>query len=133
MKEEIERFKKQLGIVDEETVSNDDFETSVEIDFDDVIKDSDKKQIEVKTEYNALTKGADRADTSLPDIYRRELVPMVTYSDLFTFVIMLCAVITLVISFSHKKQRPLSGKLRRYSYNTYFTGNQVSSSYRHSC
>lgn len=26
---------------------------------------------------------------------RRELVPMVTYTDLFTFVIMLCAVITL--------------------------------------
>jgi len=43
MKDEIARFKKQLGIVDEETVSNDDFETSVEIDFDDVIKDSDKK------------------------------------------------------------------------------------------
>ena len=39
---------------------------------------------------------------------------MVTYSDLFTFVIMLCAVITLVITFSHKKQRPCSGKVRRY-------------------
>lgn len=34
---------------------------------------------------------------------RRELVPMVTYSDLFTFVIMLCAVITLVISSQRKK------------------------------
>ena len=33
----------------------------------------------------------------------RRLVLMVTYSDLFTFVIMLCAVITLVITFSHKK------------------------------
>ena len=33
----------------------------------------------------------------------RRLVLMVTYGDLFTFVIMLCAVITLVITFSHKK------------------------------
>nr|DAI93329.1 MAG TPA: Membrane MotB of proton-channel complex MotA/MotB [Caudoviricetes sp.] len=33
----------------------------------------------------------------------RRLVLMVTYSDLFTFVIMLCAVITLVITFMHKK------------------------------
>ena len=33
----------------------------------------------------------------------RRLVLMVTYSDLFTFVIMFCAVITLVITFSHKK------------------------------
>lgn len=41
---------------------------------------------------------------------------MVTYSDLFTFVIMLCAVITLVLHIkSRKKQRPRSGKLRRYS------------------
>ena len=39
----------------------------------------------------------------LPDIQGRELVPMVTYSDLFTFVIMLCAVVTLVINFRHKK------------------------------
>lgn len=28
---------------------------------------------------------------------------MVTYSDLFTFVIMLCAIITLVINYRHKK------------------------------
>ena len=35
--------------------------------------------------------------------YRMELVPMVTYSDLFTFVIMLCAVITLVINMKRKK------------------------------
>ena len=34
---------------------------------------------------------------------RRELVSMVTYSDLFTFVIMLCAVVTLVINLMHKK------------------------------
>lgn len=33
----------------------------------------------------------------------RELMPMVTYSDLFTFVIMLCAVITLVYTITHKK------------------------------
>lgn len=32
-----------------------------------------------------------------PDLQKiRRLVPMVTYADLFTFVIMLCAVITLV-------------------------------------
>nr|DAS42514.1 MAG TPA: Membrane MotB of proton-channel complex MotA/MotB [Caudoviricetes sp.] len=30
-------------------------------------------------------------------------MPMVTYSDLFTFVIMLCAVITLVYTITHKK------------------------------
>ena len=34
---------------------------------------------------------------------RRELVPMVTYADLFTFVIMLCAVITLVTVTQRKK------------------------------
>ena len=45
---------------------------------------------------------------------------MVTYSDLFTFVIMLCAVITLVVTiFRHKKQHPLSGKLSAIFYNTY--------------
>lgn len=33
----------------------------------------------------------------------RRLVLMVTYSDLFTFIIMLCAVITLVINIMHKK------------------------------
>ncbi len=38
---------------------------------------------------------------------------MVTFSDLIQFVIMLCAVITLVIYISRKKQRPQSGKLRR--------------------
>ena len=44
----------------------------------------------------------------------RGLVLMITYSDLFQFVIMLCAVITLVIHFIRKKQRPRSGKVRRY-------------------
>ena len=39
----------------------------------------------------------------LPDTYGRELVPMVTYSDLIQFVIMLCAVITLVIYIVRKK------------------------------
>lgn len=34
---------------------------------------------------------------------RRELMPMVTYSDLFSFVIMLCAVITLVCNIERKK------------------------------
>lgn len=32
----------------------------------------------------------------LPDAYEGELSPMVTYTDLFSFIIMLCAVITLV-------------------------------------
>nr|DAJ48724.1 MAG TPA: Membrane MotB of proton-channel complex MotA/MotB [Caudoviricetes sp.] len=30
-------------------------------------------------------------------------MPMVTYSDLFTFVIMICAIVTLVNDFRHKK------------------------------
>ncbi len=36
-------------------------------------------------------------------LFRKELVPMVTYSELFTFVIMLCAVITLVVSLVKRK------------------------------
>lgn len=40
---------------------------------------------------------------------------MVTYSDLFSFVIMLCAVVTLVVFIKRKKQRPRSGKVRRYN------------------
>ena len=39
---------------------------------------------------------------------------MITYSELFQFVIMICAVATLVINIMHKKQRPQPGKLRRY-------------------
>ncbi len=39
---------------------------------------------------------------------------MVTYSDLIQFVIMLCAVITLVVYIARKKQRPRPGKIRRY-------------------
>ena len=34
---------------------------------------------------------------------RKELVPMVTYADLFQFVIMLCAVVTLVVILVRKK------------------------------
>ena len=51
---------------------------------------------------------------SAAGLYRKGLVPMVTYSDLFAFVTMLCAVITLVINIKRKKQRPQPGKLRRY-------------------
>lgn len=51
---------------------------------------------------------------------------MVTYADLFSFVIMLCAVITLVITiFRHKKQHPRPGKLKCYFYKTYFTSSQA--------
>ena len=39
-----------------------------------------------------------------PDTFvKGGLVLMVTYGDLFTFVIMLCAVVTLVINLMHKK------------------------------
>ena len=50
-----------------------------------------------------LTKGAEGAITSAAGLYERRLVPMVTYGDLFAFVIMLCAVITLVIYTIRKK------------------------------
>ena len=39
---------------------------------------------------------------------------MVTYENLFAFVIMLCAVITLVTYIQRKKQRPRPSKIRRY-------------------
>ena len=52
--------------------------------------------------YNILTKGADEVLCQLPDI-SKGAGNMVTYSDLFTFVIMLCAVITLVIHITRKK------------------------------
>ena len=38
-----------------------------------------------------------------PDTFGRRLVPMVTYDDLFTFVIMLYAIVTLVLNFKRKK------------------------------
>lgn len=44
-------------------------------------------------QYNILTLGTEGAICQPPE---RRLVLMVTYGDLFTFVIMLCAVITLV-------------------------------------
>lgn len=37
-------------------------------------------------------------------LYGKELVPMVTYSDLIQFVIMLCAVIGLVIDIIQRKK-----------------------------
>ena len=39
---------------------------------------------------------------------RKELMPMVTYGDLFEFVIMLCAVITLVLAIINAKSNVLS-------------------------
>ena len=52
---------------------------------------------------NIVTKGTEGAICQLLDAIRKELVPMVTYCDLFTFVIMLCAVIALVLDFRRKK------------------------------
>ena len=50
-----------------------------------------------------LHRGADEVLYQLPDTLKGA-GNMVTYSDLFTFVIMLCAVITLVVTiFRHKK------------------------------
>lgn len=40
---------------------------------------------------------------SAAEFYERGLVPMITYDELFTFVIMLCAVITLVVYTIRKK------------------------------
>ena len=37
-------------------------------------------------------------------LFRRELVQMVTYSDLIQFVIMLCAVVTLAIKLTKRKK-----------------------------
>lgn len=47
---------------------------------------------------------------------------MITYTELFQFVIMLCAVITLVINLTHKKIAPSSGKLSAIFVILYFTG-----------
>lgn len=41
---------------------------------------------------------------------------MVTYSDLFTFVIMLCAVITLVVTILRQSRPPLQGVARDAGY-----------------
>ncbi len=37
------------------------------------------------------------------ELYGKELVTMVTYGDLFTFVIMLCTVVTLALHIKRKK------------------------------
>lgn len=51
-----------------------------------------------------LTRGAEGAIMSTTGHFERRLVPMVTYEELFQFVIMLCAVISLVTTlFNHKK------------------------------
>lgn len=50
-----------------------------------------------------FTKGAEGAITSATGRKKGGAGAMVTYSDLFTFVIMLCAVITLVINIKRKK------------------------------
>jgi len=50
-----------------------------------------------------FTQGANGAIMSAAEHFGRRLVPMVTYDDLFTFVIMLCAIVTLVLNFKRKK------------------------------
>ena len=48
---------------------------------------------------------------------------MVTYESLFSFVIMLCAVVTLVVTLiQRKKYRPCPGKIRRYIYQITLAG-----------
>ena len=66
------------------------------------------------TAYSMFTQGADGAIMSAAGHFGRRLVPMVTYDDLFTFVIMLCAIVTLVLNFKRKKYRSRPGKLKRY-------------------
>lgn len=51
---------------------------------------------------NILTQGAEGAICQPPD-ERKEAGAMVTYSDLIQFVIMLCAVVTVVIYATRKK------------------------------
>ena len=50
-----------------------------------------------------LTQGAEGATTSAAGHFGKGAGAMVTYSDLIQFVIMLCAVITLVINITRKK------------------------------
>ena len=38
-------------------------------------------------------------------LYGKELVPMITYSELFQFVIMLCAIISLVLKVKSKRKK----------------------------
>ena len=51
---------------------------------------------------NVLTRGVDGAIYQLPDMMKG-VGAMVTYSDLFAFVIMICAVITLMLNLINKK------------------------------
>ena len=62
---------------------------------------------------NRFAQGAVGALCQPPDAMRKEAGAMVTYSDLIQFVIMLCAVITLVVYVTRKKQRPRPSKIRR--------------------
>lgn len=51
-----------------------------------------------------LTQGADKTVHAIrSETLQKGDGVMVTYSDLFTFVIMICAIITLVSNFKHKK------------------------------
>ena len=54
-------------------------------------------------QYHILTRGAVGVLCQPPDVIRKGAGAMVTYGDLFNFVTMLCAVITLVILFIRKK------------------------------
>lgn len=64
----------------------------------------DESILELHIDNNILTTGAEGAIMSAAGHKsERRLVPMVTYTDLFQFVIMLCAVITLVIYCTRKK------------------------------
>ena len=53
-----------------------------------------------------LPRGPLGCSASRRTFYERGLVRMVTYADLFQFVIMLCAVITLVVLFIREKVAP---------------------------
>lgn len=54
-------------------------------------------------QYNILTQGTEGGDVPAPDIMKG-VGTMVTYSDLFTFVIMLCTVVTLVLTITKRKK-----------------------------
>lgn len=59
---------------------------------------------------------------------------MVTYSDLFTFVIMIVAILTYIDSHNNKKkQRPCSGKVRRYLNSSFISPERIGLVYRASC
>ena len=59
---------------------------------------------------------------------------MVTYSDLFAFMSMICSIVTLVVTLNErKKQRPCPGKIRRYFLQITLAGGWTSPSFRFSC